>query len=160
LPGYDDCESGYRVRLGSLPNDPKPSGLLVAGIYAQTFTSLNTMEAANESARHAVNGLIAHHQLWRAGNKIRAAGTATRPAGSGRSRSSSPRTSSPASRSTSACSRSAIRTRIEIQGQDKVVDYLFKICDVSNQAYTPEQLETRFKEALWTLTAFGRYDPF
>ena len=49
---------------------------------------------------------------------------------------------------------------VEIQGQDKIVDYLFKICDVSNQPSTPEQLQQKFKEALWALTAFGRYDPF
>jgi uncharacterized protein with NAD-binding domain and iron-sulfur cluster len=160
LPGYDDCESGYRVRLGSLPNDPKPSGLLVAGIYAQTFTSLNTMEAANESARHAVNGLIAHHQLWRAGNKI--------PGGRNRYETCriwpleelEPADFESGKQVDQRLFALGDPHAIEIQGQDKVVDYLFKICDVSNQAYTPEQLETRFKEALWTLTAFGRYDPF
>ena len=43
-------EDGYRLRLGNT--------LAVAGVYTQTFTSLNTMESANESARHAVNAIL------------------------------------------------------------------------------------------------------
>ena len=160
LPIYDDCEAGYRVRLGSAPGDAKPMGLLVAGVYAQTFTSLNTMEAANESARHAVNGLLAHHQLWRKEHKI--AGLADRyetcsiwpleelePADFEAAKQVD-------SRLFSLCDPHAV----EIQGQDQIVDYLFQVCNVSNQTYSPEQLQQKFKEALWTLTAFGRYDPF
>lgn len=40
---------GYRVRAGKL---------LIAGEYTQTHTGLPCMEAANESARHAVNALL------------------------------------------------------------------------------------------------------
>jgi uncharacterized protein with NAD-binding domain and iron-sulfur cluster len=40
---------GYAVHYGSL---------VLAGTYMQTHTRMTTMEAANESARHAVNGLL------------------------------------------------------------------------------------------------------
>src|SRR5580698_6115681 len=33
-------------------------GFVLAGTYMKTFTRLTTMEAANESARHAVNGIL------------------------------------------------------------------------------------------------------
>jgi hypothetical protein len=41
--------SGYHVERG---------GVVLAGTYMQTFTRLTTMEAANESARHAVNAIL------------------------------------------------------------------------------------------------------
>jgi hypothetical protein len=41
---------------------PHLKGIVLAGNYMKTFTRLGTMEAANESARHAVNSLLAH---WR-----------------------------------------------------------------------------------------------
>jgi hypothetical protein len=40
---------GYAVQNGAW---------VLAGTYLQTFTRLTTMESANESARHAVNGLL------------------------------------------------------------------------------------------------------
>jgi 15-cis-phytoene desaturase len=49
IPNVSQPDEGYRMRLGSL---------VVAGAYAQTFTGLTTMEAANESARHAVNSIL------------------------------------------------------------------------------------------------------
>jgi hypothetical protein len=49
LPDSFENGEGYRVRLGKL---------VVIGHFAQTFTSLNTMEAANESARHGVNAIL------------------------------------------------------------------------------------------------------
>jgi uncharacterized protein with NAD-binding domain and iron-sulfur cluster len=42
---------GYRVWCANI---------VLAGTYMQTFTRLTTMEAANESGRHAVNGILAH----------------------------------------------------------------------------------------------------
>lgn len=42
---------GYQVHFGQL---------LFAGTYLRTFTRMTTMEAANESARHAVNALLDH----------------------------------------------------------------------------------------------------
>lgn len=36
----------------------QPGNLVLAGTYMQTYTRLTTMEAANESGRHAVNGIL------------------------------------------------------------------------------------------------------
>lgn len=59
--GKSKCISCYEV----IPSGREPSGSYVlAGTYMQTFTRLTSMEAANESARHAVNALL---QLWRIG---------------------------------------------------------------------------------------------
>jgi hypothetical protein len=160
LPRYDDSEHGYRVRLGSVVSADVPQGLLVAGVYAQTFTSLNSMEAANESARHAVNGLIRHHELWRDAHGI--------PGGRDRYETCMIwplEELEPADFETgkqidtrlfSLCDPHAI----EIQGQDKMIDYFLGVCNVENRPYTADQLQGKFKEALWILTAFGRYDPF
>ena len=46
-PGHPDL---YRVHLGQF---------VLAGPWMQTYTRLTTMEAANESARHAVNAILA-----------------------------------------------------------------------------------------------------
>ncbi|HTQ06917.1 MAG TPA: FAD/NAD(P)-binding protein [Polyangiaceae bacterium] len=46
--GVDTVLSGYDVERG----------IVLAGTYMQTFTRLTTMEAANESARHAVNAIL------------------------------------------------------------------------------------------------------
>lgn len=46
---YDRPEKGYDVVWGNVVS---------CGAYMNTFTRLNTMEAANESARHAVNGIV------------------------------------------------------------------------------------------------------
>jgi hypothetical protein len=51
LPDAAEPEAGYPVRLGKL---------VVVGSFTQTFTGLTTMEAANESARHGVNGILGH----------------------------------------------------------------------------------------------------
>jgi uncharacterized protein with NAD-binding domain and iron-sulfur cluster len=160
LPIFDECENGYRVRLGSKPHEAVPRGLLVAGIYAQTFTSLNTMEAANESARHAVNGLIAHYQHWRAANDI----------AGGRNRYETCRIwpleeLEPADFEWGKQVDSRLFSlgdphAVEIQGVDKMVDYFFKVFNVENVPQNPEQLQQKFKEALWLLTSFGRYDPY
>lgn len=52
----------YRVHFGSV---------VFAGTYLRTFTRLVTMEAANESARHAVNAILRHYRTkrepWAAG---------------------------------------------------------------------------------------------
>jgi uncharacterized protein with NAD-binding domain and iron-sulfur cluster len=160
LPAYDDAERGYRVRLRSAPKDLIPRGLLIAGVYAQTFTSLNTMEAANESARHAVNGLLAHHMHWREANRI--------PGGMNRHETCNiwpleelePADFESGKQVDSRLFSLGDPHAFEIQGQDKVVDYFTEICNVQNQPYPPEQLQQKFKEVLWTLTAFGRYDPF
>lgn len=48
-PGRLDEKRGYDVRFGRL---------VFAGVYMQTYTRLTTMEAANESGRHAVNGIL------------------------------------------------------------------------------------------------------
>lgn len=42
---------GYQVHFGQL---------VFAGTYTRTFTRMTTMEAANESARHAVNAILDH----------------------------------------------------------------------------------------------------
>lgn len=47
-PGEPDA---YRVQLDRL---------VLAGTYMKTYTRLTTMEAANESARHAVNAILEH----------------------------------------------------------------------------------------------------
>jgi hypothetical protein len=56
----------YRQRPGRLGPDgyevfaaPAMGRVVLAGTYMQTYTRLTTMEAANESARHAVNGVLA-----------------------------------------------------------------------------------------------------
>jgi hypothetical protein len=58
----------YRTRPGALSDgivQPKAqssyglvAGYVLAGTYMQTFTRLTSMEAANESARHAVNAIL------------------------------------------------------------------------------------------------------
>jgi NAD(P)-binding Rossmann-like domain len=54
-PGAGDLgETGYQVF----------DGIVFAGTHMKTFTRLTTMEAANESARHAVNGIL--HDLEKA----------------------------------------------------------------------------------------------
>ncbi len=50
-PGRLGTERGYALTLGGR--------LVFAGPHMKTFTRLTTMEAANESARHAVNGILA-----------------------------------------------------------------------------------------------------
>jgi hypothetical protein len=45
-----DCPCGYEVN----------ERIVLAGTYMKTYTRLTTMEAANESARHAVNGILSH----------------------------------------------------------------------------------------------------
>lgn len=47
--GAETSMSGYSVT----------DGIVLAGNYMKTFTRLTTMEAANESARHAVNAILA-----------------------------------------------------------------------------------------------------
>jgi uncharacterized protein with NAD-binding domain and iron-sulfur cluster len=51
----------YRLRPGRPDGyTVHPGGLVLAGTYVQTRTRLTTMEAANESGRHAVNAILAH----------------------------------------------------------------------------------------------------
>jgi hypothetical protein len=61
LPGL------WESRPGKLPlsRDLKPwdgyeveDGIVLAGTYTKTYTRITSMEAANESARHAVNGIL------------------------------------------------------------------------------------------------------
>lgn len=49
-PGNLERDQGYSVE----------HGLVVAGYYTQTHTRIPSMEAANESARHAVNAILLH----------------------------------------------------------------------------------------------------
>lgn len=48
-PGRLDRLQGYELNYGNL---------VFAGVHMQTYTRLTTMEAANESARHAVNAIL------------------------------------------------------------------------------------------------------
>lgn len=48
-PGEPDPERGYRLQ---------PGRIVFAGTYMQTYTRMTTMEAANESGRHAVNAIL------------------------------------------------------------------------------------------------------
>jgi 15-cis-phytoene desaturase len=51
----------YRARPGAPGQyDTHCGGIVLAGPYMQTHTRLTTMEAANESARHAVNAILRH----------------------------------------------------------------------------------------------------
>jgi hypothetical protein len=52
-PGPDDLTRGYEVFY---------KNLVVAGTFMKTYTRLATMESANESARHAVNGILEHYR--------------------------------------------------------------------------------------------------
>lgn len=54
---------------GGLRYQMSREGWLVAGPHMRTFTHMTTMEAANESARHAVNALL-HAHASRAGGKM------------------------------------------------------------------------------------------
>jgi hypothetical protein len=61
LPGGWDGRPG---RLRTDPTEPDPGyavedGIVLAGTHMKTHMRLTTMEAANESARHAVNGILA-----------------------------------------------------------------------------------------------------
>ena len=47
-PGRLNREEGYKMH----------AGIVFAGTYMQTYTRLTTMEAANESGRHAVNAIL------------------------------------------------------------------------------------------------------
>lgn len=61
----------FRLRPGALHDDatrtrgyaPQNHRWLMAGTFTQTFTRLTTMEAANESARHAVNAVLHARQV-------------------------------------------------------------------------------------------------
>ena len=56
LPGlWQAPHGGYPVHWDQL---------VFAGTYLKTFTRMTTMEAANESARHAVNAIIDHYLYW------------------------------------------------------------------------------------------------
>lgn len=54
--------------------------LVFAGVYLKTFTRMSTMEAANESARHAVNAILDHHRLTKGGDPVGAPAPAPAPA--------------------------------------------------------------------------------
>jgi uncharacterized protein with NAD-binding domain and iron-sulfur cluster len=61
-PGSLDPERGYSVE----------HGFVLAGYYTKTHTRIPSMEAANESARHAVNAILKHLERWDApGVRIR-----------------------------------------------------------------------------------------
>ena len=63
-PGIFDHQPGERDRLGGEPDAPRRyrlgcgDRLVYAGSWVRTHTRLNSMEAANESARLAVNGIL------------------------------------------------------------------------------------------------------
>ena len=58
-PGlWQAVHGGYPVHWGKL---------VFAGTYLKTFTRMTSMEAANESARHAVNAIIDHYLVHRLG---------------------------------------------------------------------------------------------
>jgi uncharacterized protein with NAD-binding domain and iron-sulfur cluster len=67
----NNCSPYLITRPGEYATRPGKPGayqvhygkLALAGTYMQTYTRLTTMEAANESARHAVNAILEHTQL-------------------------------------------------------------------------------------------------
>ena len=61
LPPQESWDQGYKVRLKSL---------VIVGHFAQTFTSINTMEAANESGRHGVNAILNDYEQQFGANEI------------------------------------------------------------------------------------------
>ncbi|XXX77454.1 NAD(P)-binding protein [Sorangium sp. So ce134] len=65
---------GYLVHWGKL---------VFAGVYLKTFTRMSTMEAANESGRHAVNAILDHLRLVKAPAAPGAAAGAPAPPGAG-----------------------------------------------------------------------------
>jgi len=60
-PGRLDRKLGYEVHFGNL---------VLAGTHMATYTRLTTMEAANESGRHAVNGILHADKFHGAGCQI------------------------------------------------------------------------------------------
>jgi hypothetical protein len=57
-----DPVGGYEIHLNRF---------VLAGTHLQTFTRVTSMEAANESARHAVNAILNHRQAGYAGELSR-----------------------------------------------------------------------------------------
>ncbi len=53
--GVADADDPTGVRIAY---DVAPGGVVLAGTYMQTRTRINSMEAANESGRHAVNAIL------------------------------------------------------------------------------------------------------
>ena len=53
--GMADADDPTGVRIAY---DVAPGGVVLAGTYMQTRTRINSMEAANESGRHAVNAIL------------------------------------------------------------------------------------------------------
>lgn len=49
---------GYPIHWG---HPTKGGALVFAGVYLKTFTRMSTMEAANESGRHAANAILDHY---------------------------------------------------------------------------------------------------
>jgi len=75
-PFHIASPSGWPAR----PGDPKLGydveyGWVVCGMLAKTFTRIPTMEAANESARHAVNAILKQFDRCQPGKRPRLRGT-------------------------------------------------------------------------------------
>ncbi len=69
MKGIKENKSPFLVPLKEMwekrPGEPEDyrvylNSIVLAGTYMKTFTRLTTMEAANESARHAVNAILKH----------------------------------------------------------------------------------------------------
>jgi hypothetical protein len=54
-PGGTGIAPDGKAKIGY---DVTPDGFVLAGIYMQTYTRINSMEAACESGRHAVNAVL------------------------------------------------------------------------------------------------------
>ena len=76
----EDPDALWQAPHGGYPVHWKK--LVFAGVYLKTFTRMSTMEAANESGRHAVNAILDHVVESRAGAResLRAAASAIRAA--------------------------------------------------------------------------------
>lgn len=64
----EDPDALWQAPHGGYPVHWKK--LVFAGVYLKTFTRMSTMEAANESARHAVNAILDHVVARRAGAQV------------------------------------------------------------------------------------------
>jgi hypothetical protein len=161
LPTFQDNERGYRVRVDA-PNSKieGPGGLVVAGVYAQTFTGLNTMEAANESARHAVNGILRHVEDWLAMKQGTTRAFRYEKCSIWPLEETEPADLASLKQLDRRLWELNDPHQVQIQGFDALVDHLTKICNVENQSYSPEQFQEIADQILWPLNIFGRADPF
>jgi 15-cis-phytoene desaturase len=152
LPSYIDNERGYRIRLGNLA---------VAGVFAQTFTSLNSMEAANESARHATNGILNHaerHLLPHEDDKARA--YRFEKCSIWPMEEAEPGDLVWWKQIDDRLWRKGDPHMLEILGTAGFVERFMKVCNVRNEANTPEKFHRLYEDLFAWISAFGRFSPF